>query len=497
MHCRTRISPTHIAFTATSRLDVRDCYTAALNAGGRPNGAPGERRDGCGCFNAAVIDHDGNTVEFIYRQATESGDHHGLPAPSELSRSQTWQDDSRSSRYIDDTQSLSSKASRAKSRAQTALDVASATSKSTKKSAAPPTPGITRSRTDPLISDNSSKKLVGTLLGAAAGAAVAYAMVQSERDGSRDEAEFARSKAGSNRSSRPRSIYEKSTVSRNSGRSSRHPNRPPLAIEPRSYSEDELHDVLSRYTSSRRPALQRSRTYDAIEYAPMSTTSNMNDRYSMKRSSTLPDYYPDGTRTAPASRHTSRRGSMDDTRLKRHDSGVSVQSHRSRRSFDGGRRSSASNASTLKPSRRASLYDSAANVPLPSSKPQSYVSAAEMPLPSSRATSYISAAQMPFSQSRANGGYAVDPAEESDGLGDMKSVVPEDSISCVDFSTKPRKDKSSSKSSRHGSKRSEASTVRPVKQSSGSKYSAQTLPDRPKDNYHSSRDGKRSANSYA
>ena len=215
----------------------------------------------------------------------------------------------------------------------------------------------------------------------------------------------------------------------------------------------------------------------------------------------------EGPTSAPASRHTSRRGSVSDPNLKRHDSGVSMHSHRSRHS-------STSKTSTAKPSRRGSLYESAANVPLPSSKAQSYISAAEMPLPASRAQSYItaadmplpvshaasyySAAQVPVPPSRTNGGY-TDVAEESDGLDDMRTVVPEDSISCVDFSAKPKKSTSSSKSSRHSSKHSEAPserTVRPAK-TAGSKHSAQTLPMRPKDDYYSTRGGRRSILSYA
>ena len=403
---------------------------------------------------------------------------------------------------------LPSKFERTKSRAQTALDVASAASKSMQNTSGP-TPGLTRSRTEPVTSrsDNGGKAIVGTLLGAAAGAAFAYAMVSSERENAREEEAFAassRARVPSLKEARTRSNYEGSTTSKKSSRNSRHPERSMRAIEAPKYDDEDVRHVISRYTSSRRPLPQRSNTYDASEYAPRSGVSNRSERYSTKRSSTLPmdmpQYLIEGPRTAPASRHTSRRGSFDDNKLTRHDSGVSMHSHRSRRSFDGGRRPSmSSKASTVKPP-RASLYESAAGVPLPSSKAQSYITAADRPLPQSRTASYVSTAQVPIPPSRTNAGYF--DAEESDGLGDMKTVVPDDSISCVDFSEKPRKSKSSSsssKSSRHSSKRSEAPsdrTVRPARPTS-SRHSAQTLPMRSKDDYHSNKGGKRSTFTYA
>lgn len=278
------------------------------------------------------------------------------------------------------------------------------------------------------------------------------------------------------------------------------------AIEAPRYDDEEIQEIISRHTSSRRPVPQRSSTYDASEYAPRSGVSHRSDRSGTKRSSTLPtdmpQYLIEGPRTAPASRHGSRRGSFDDAKLKRHDSAVSVHSHRSRRSFDGGRRSSGSRASTVKP--KGSLYESAAGVPLPSSKAQSYISAADMPLPTSKTASYISAAQVSLPPSRTNVSYS--DAEESDGLGDTETVVPDDSISCVDYSGNSKKSKSKSKTgsgtgsrtSRHTSKRSEAPserTVRPAKPTS-SRHSAQTLPVRSKDDYYGNKGSKMSRNTY-
>ncbi|KAK4549300.1 hypothetical protein LTR36_007759, partial [Oleoguttula mirabilis] len=115
--------------------------------------------------------------------------------------------------------------------------------------------------------------------------------------------------------------------------------------------------------------------------------------------------------------------------------------------------------------------------------------------------SHASAAQVPIPESH-GGGWSE---EESDGLGDTRTVVPDDSISCVDL-TKPRSTRSSHKSSRQGggsssSRRSEAAgsdrTVKPSKKE-GSRHSAATLPVRSREEYYGSgQSGKRSTLSYA
>ena len=81
----------------------------------------------------------------------------------------------------------------------------------------------------------------------------------------------------------------------------------------------------------------------------------------------------------------------------------------------------------------------------------------------------------------------------------MKTVVPDDSISCVDFS-KPTRNERNHKSSQHSSRRDDrseaksASTVKPAK----SKHSAATMPVRTKSEYEkASKSGKRSYLSYA
>ena len=56
----------HLAFQAQSRAMVDAFHQAALAAGGRDNGAPGERPYHPGYYAAFVLDPDGNNIEAVY-----------------------------------------------------------------------------------------------------------------------------------------------------------------------------------------------------------------------------------------------------------------------------------------------------------------------------------------------------------------------------------------------------------------------------------------------
>jgi catechol 2,3-dioxygenase-like lactoylglutathione lyase family enzyme len=56
----------HIAFQTPDRETVDRFYEAALAAGGRDNGAPGERGYHPGYYGAYVLDPDGTNVEAVY-----------------------------------------------------------------------------------------------------------------------------------------------------------------------------------------------------------------------------------------------------------------------------------------------------------------------------------------------------------------------------------------------------------------------------------------------
>ncbi|KAK4497191.1 hypothetical protein PRZ48_011641 [Zasmidium cellare] len=546
----TRPSPNHLAFLAESRLIVRECYAAALNSGALPSGAPNYRNEDCSCFNAAVEDLDGNTVEFIFQQPHGEGDRCDTIAPPEDQRVLTWQKDVASSATQDDAQSvaqsmvsrgsLASKTSRAKSRMQTALDLASSASKSVRSEA--PSQGITRTSTAPAKSDFPSKTLIGTALGAAAGAAIMFAMTKAESDNARDEAEHLAymSKSRPRRSSYsdprpppPRAETIKESIaptappkpdSRRFHRNysttesafSRRPPPPPTRamrmIEATGHNteDEDIQEALSRY-SGMKAMPTRSRTIDDYEYAPKSRAgrSDAPSGHSMKRATTLPvepiedrpNYYLEAPppkshvsrhssrhetpRSHVSSRHSThshRRSSHDDANLKRHDSGISMHSSRSRRDreSDAGRRSSGSKASTIKPPRRD--RDVVAAIPqAPGSKaPSSCFFPAAISLPPSHssrshaASTYVSAPQEPLEPVASKQSWEDFIGEESDGMGDVKTVLPEDSISCVDLS-KP--------------KRRRGSRERREERSGGSRHTVMTaLPYRGKGK---ERDGKR------
>jgi catechol 2,3-dioxygenase-like lactoylglutathione lyase family enzyme len=57
---------THFAFQAQSKDVVERVYKAALAAGGKDNGMPGDRPYHPGYYAAFVLDPDGNNVEVVY-----------------------------------------------------------------------------------------------------------------------------------------------------------------------------------------------------------------------------------------------------------------------------------------------------------------------------------------------------------------------------------------------------------------------------------------------
>jgi catechol 2,3-dioxygenase-like lactoylglutathione lyase family enzyme len=59
-------SVVHLAFQAKNRQAVEAFHKAALAAGGRDNGAPGERPYHPGYFGAFALDPDGNNIEAVY-----------------------------------------------------------------------------------------------------------------------------------------------------------------------------------------------------------------------------------------------------------------------------------------------------------------------------------------------------------------------------------------------------------------------------------------------
>jgi catechol 2,3-dioxygenase-like lactoylglutathione lyase family enzyme len=61
----------HLAFQAKDADAVRRFHEAGLAAGGRDNGAPGERKYHPGYFAAFLLDPDGNNVEAVFHGPAE------------------------------------------------------------------------------------------------------------------------------------------------------------------------------------------------------------------------------------------------------------------------------------------------------------------------------------------------------------------------------------------------------------------------------------------
>ncbi|MES2509913.1 MAG: VOC family protein [Pseudomonadota bacterium] len=61
-----KTSVVHLAFRAKDQAAVKAFHEAALAAGGKDNGAPGERKYHPGYYAAFVLDPDGNNIEAVY-----------------------------------------------------------------------------------------------------------------------------------------------------------------------------------------------------------------------------------------------------------------------------------------------------------------------------------------------------------------------------------------------------------------------------------------------
>ena len=380
-----------------------------------------------------------------------------------------------------------SKVSNPRSRMQTVADLASRTSKSIQKSDAP-SPGIPRSYTAPAStsSDQNSKRVIGTVLGAAAGAAIAFAMCKSESGDSKMSARHYSARESKYEAFQGRDEQRSSYIENEPDEMSRSPpsSRSARAIEDTRYRNDTLQDIIRQETSPSRIS-RRSRTYDPSEFIAASRYSR-SGRQSMKRASTLPleignpNYYLEARESTTSSRmdiqepsahsgsHRSsrrRRNSTDTSDLKRHDSGLSVHSSRSRhqRTGDSGRQSS---TSKIRPSgretrrrhsvseNRTSLverstyedHDTAQNgstIYSNGNQERRSSSKHEYPARASTSTSKSKLNSSKISRAIRSGAAPKDDplwedlGAESDGLSDLNTIVPDDSISCIDLS-KPK-----------------------------------------------------------
>jgi len=297
---------THVAFSAPSKAAVHNFFACALKAGAIPHGNPANRYDGDDCFNAAVLDFDGNSIEVVYHEIVHVG---GAPsvAGSSHSRVLAWAENVSASdaqsvastrsaaRSVVSTKSaaksvVSAKSitSAAQSAAQRAMTVhskagsvigvpAEAMNAPSEVSAQSVLTTLQKSITSPhssavasLLSNSkvemTTKTLAGTLLGAAAGAAVAYAMCKSEEDSARQEEEASLAAARMYRAQQPQIAYPRTPSNTPAGShytASQAGARAPLLLEAPPLPP------LSNYTGS---PLSLTR---AIEYLPSRAPSQV------------------------------------------------------------------------------------------------------------------------------------------------------------------------------------------------------------------------------
>jgi catechol 2,3-dioxygenase-like lactoylglutathione lyase family enzyme len=69
------VSRVHLAFQAKDQAMVQAFHRAALAAGGRDNGKPGERDYHPGYYGAFVFDPDGNNVEAVFHGPAKRSAH--------------------------------------------------------------------------------------------------------------------------------------------------------------------------------------------------------------------------------------------------------------------------------------------------------------------------------------------------------------------------------------------------------------------------------------
>ena len=187
-----------MAFLAPSSSTVRAFYAAALKAGGQGHGAPALRNAETGCYNAAVLDLDGNSVEVMCRNDAQ-GQGTGSVAGSSRAlscvggkvedlgscKSSCGNGGIVQSVVKSSARSMLSSSSTIKPTLETAPAAAS-------RSQEPQIQTTTTIATITAPSGSTTNMVIGTVLGAAAGAAVAYAMCKSEEDSERAEIKFNR-----------------------------------------------------------------------------------------------------------------------------------------------------------------------------------------------------------------------------------------------------------------------------------------------------------------
>ncbi|GAB7337484.1 hypothetical protein MBLNU457_g2814t1 [Dothideomycetes sp. NU457] len=399
-------SPIHVAFTAPSRNAIRDFYIAALEAGGTPAGSPAYRGENHDIFNAAVLDLDGNTIEVVHHRghcesastiSQRSTRLASTPKPQSQIRREEY-------REVDFD----------KEATDSAIDITRAI------------PSIRRpslpSQLDGQPGKAPTNSVLGTMIGAAAGAAAIYAFYSMERDSAREEEAFNMHilRRHSSTDARPERSHFRSVYTLNSKDYRRH-SEPAVDT---SYTRPSQQKHVKHDRPSEKPLFRRSFTSNAPP-SHHSQTSRRNKTHNtgintIAETPEQPDPSPpkQGSTISTTSRLSRGHHRDNPDRSQRF---LEWRSPSRRPRSSGQNRISIRHASPPRHSRN----DDPANRPLPSSRVGSRYSA---PL------SYISAAL----------GKDIASGRHDDG----ETVLPEDSISCVDFTARRRRESGHSRRER-------------------------------------------------
>lgn len=200
--------PLHVVFPARATLDVRNCYASALHAGGRPVQPPAYQDGPSGPFASIVSDLDGNQFEVCFSNAnlqpadqpyvegsvegsqtrftqparasgSDTGSRHGSMRPSSKDAAAAPAAPRRQSSVM----GSSAHPPRRRNSNQSGSHASSHGASSNKPKS---NNGIASAMQDV----PGGKKVVGTIIGAAAGAALAYTMVRSKNDSVDKEEEY-------------------------------------------------------------------------------------------------------------------------------------------------------------------------------------------------------------------------------------------------------------------------------------------------------------------
>lgn len=271
----------HVVFPASARHVVRDFYAAALGAGGRPVDRPGDREDGR--FAATVADLDGNKIDVNFEKAPASSDIGGdapaamLPSTQHAGGSiQQWRESISHTVPASATRDGSNLYERSTSRGRRPPSVAMS-AQAPARSNSRRSDTAARPSASPPADAAGGNKVVGTIIGAAAGAALAYTMVRSKQDSSSKERDFASRMAAKERLreearqyaakiDRARDVRRRSHADRDSGYYSE--NQPPPAY--REKSPTTLVHRSTTYPQGRERG--RSEAKRVLEYAPRTSS---------------------------------------------------------------------------------------------------------------------------------------------------------------------------------------------------------------------------------